>query len=274
MYLGAGGAQQYGRLGVHPPLLNEAWQRKDSLKISEESAARLLLQDLTLCIKNNWPHLMEEAFPMNTRDQNSRHGRIGHRSDHQQSDQPQRQHCQASEQEIIELETDKVNQVLYAPESRRTHSGTSPLDDKVAVGQVIGYDRTPMPRPQPPQRHSSKPAAPAPASAPAAPPTPAPAAPAGRRPFRVQNGPDFIAELKKLQSARRPSRRSPFTSAQNHTPRGDSDPQKNERPAQSDRPAACRSEEQHRHAHHVQRDRHERSHGDPRERKREFSEKI
>jgi 2-oxoglutarate dehydrogenase E2 component (dihydrolipoamide succinyltransferase) len=40
--------------------------------------------------------------------------------------------------EILELETDKVNQVLYAPESGTLHL-TVAVDDDVTIGQVIGH---------------------------------------------------------------------------------------------------------------------------------------
>lgn len=42
------------------------------------------------------------------------------------------------DQEVLELETDKVNQVLYSPESGLLHV-TASIDQTVSVGQVIGY---------------------------------------------------------------------------------------------------------------------------------------
>ena len=42
------------------------------------------------------------------------------------------------EEEVLELETDKVNQVLYAPESGTVHLTVS-VDDVVTPNQVIGY---------------------------------------------------------------------------------------------------------------------------------------
>lgn len=44
----------------------------------------------------------------------------------------------AVDEEILELETDKVNQVLYAPEGGMIELSVD-VDDTVAIGQVIGY---------------------------------------------------------------------------------------------------------------------------------------
>jgi 2-oxoglutarate dehydrogenase E2 component (dihydrolipoamide succinyltransferase) len=63
------------------------------------------------------------------------------------------------DEEILELETDKVNQVLYAPQSGQLSLNVK-KEDKVTVGQVIGFVETdakapaaaaeaPAPKPQP-----------------------------------------------------------------------------------------------------------------------------
>jgi 2-oxoglutarate dehydrogenase E2 component (dihydrolipoamide succinyltransferase) len=78
----------------------------------------------------------------------------------------------AADAEIIELETDKVNQVLYAPAAGQLNF-TVKVGDKVVIGQVIGFIDTeaaapakaPPPVPTP---------IPTPASAPKAPPPPPP----------------------------------------------------------------------------------------------------
>lgn len=75
------------------------------------------------------------------------------------------------DQEILELETDKVNQVLYAPESGVLNLTVSP-DETVTIGQVIGYvdtDGTPSAAAeQPTKKEAAQPkeqSAPAPAPA-------------------------------------------------------------------------------------------------------------
>lgn len=109
----------------------------------------------------------------------------------------------ASEQEIIELETDKVNQVLYAPGAGALTWNVA-VGDKVAVGQVIGTVNTDV------KAQAAAPAAVAPQPKPVAPtpapvPTPTPAAPAAEGPSTRKMAPDFVAELKSPAPATRPT---------------------------------------------------------------------
>lgn len=77
----------------------------------------------------------------------------------------------AMDEEILELETDKVNQVLYAPKGGMVH-WTVEVDDTVTIGQTIGYVDTEA-------NGSAAPPAAAPTTAPAVeqPAPPPPAAP-------------------------------------------------------------------------------------------------
>ncbi|MCB1081266.1 MAG: 2-oxo acid dehydrogenase subunit E2, partial [Chlamydiia bacterium] len=78
------------------------------------------------------------------------------------------------EEEILELETDKVNQVLYAPESGVLHLTVS-VDDKVTPQQVIGtVDTEGKGTPPPPQQEKKSEAPPPPP--PSAPSSPGPGA--------------------------------------------------------------------------------------------------
>lgn len=82
----------------------------------------------------------------------------------------------AADDEILELETDKVNQVLYAPTAGVIHLDVA-VDDTVTVDQVIGYVDGDAAASEAPTAAKEEEA---PAAAPAAPPAPtaAPAAPA------------------------------------------------------------------------------------------------
>ncbi len=74
-----------------------------------------------------------------------------------------------ADEEIVELETDKVNQVLYAPQSGRITLNVK-VEETVAIGQVIGYidtsvqapAETPAPTPPVPQPTAPTPPAPEP----------------------------------------------------------------------------------------------------------------
>lgn len=74
----------------------------------------------------------------------------------------------AMDDELLELETDKVNQVLYAPEAGVVTLTVS-TDDVVKIGQVIGYVdseatvATPEPAPEPKTEPASEAPKPAPA---------------------------------------------------------------------------------------------------------------
>lgn len=106
--------------------------------------------------------------------------------------------------EIIELETEKVNQSLYAQEAGKIDFQVK-VGDKVTIGQVIGSIDTSVQTPSSAPSAEAKPAsapvpAPAPAAKPAASPTPAPAAPSpkpapiGGAPIR-QTPAEFAASL-------------------------------------------------------------------------------
>lgn len=85
------------------------------------------------------------------------------------------------DEEILELETDKVNQVLYAPQAGQI-SLTINVGDTVKIGQLLGTIDTD---------------AKVPAPAPASPPTPAAAAPASSAgPSARKMAPDVLAEMK------------------------------------------------------------------------------
>ena len=86
------------------------------------------------------------------------------------------------EEEILELETDKVNQVLYAPEAG-TLNLTVSVDDKVTPNQVIGFIDTEgkgeaaPPAPEPKKEET----APSPGPAAATPPSPTPSGEGARK---------------------------------------------------------------------------------------------
>jgi 2-oxoglutarate dehydrogenase E2 component (dihydrolipoamide succinyltransferase) len=86
------------------------------------------------------------------------------------------------DEEILELETDKVNQVLYAPESGQLNLSVK-VGDTVKIGQVIGHVDTDV-------KVAAAPVAEAP------PPPPVAAAPVSTGQSARKMAPDFIAELK------------------------------------------------------------------------------
>lgn len=99
-----------------------------------------------------------------------------------------------TDEEIIELETDKVNQVLYAPQAGQLTLTVKP-EERVTIGQVIGSIDTSV------QASVSQPSAPAPAAP--VPGAPVPAAPQAETPsaLPVQESarkmvPDFAKEVK------------------------------------------------------------------------------
>src|SRR5574342_862 len=72
----------------------------------------------------------------------------------------------ARDQDIIELETDKVNQVLHAPEAGRLELSIT-VGQKVTIGQVIGSVDTSVQTkesPKEPAKEPIRPATPPPAS--------------------------------------------------------------------------------------------------------------
>ncbi len=75
----------------------------------------------------------------------------------------------AQDEEVVELETDKVNQVLYAPAAGQLMINVA-VDDIVKIGQLIGYVDTSVAgeteQPPPPPAQESKPLAPPPAETP------------------------------------------------------------------------------------------------------------
>ena len=77
------------------------------------------------------------------------------------------------EEEIIELETEKVNQVLYAPKSGQL-SWNVAVGQTVKIGQIIGSVETEAKAPAEAPKKAPEPKAAAPAAAPAPAPTPAP----------------------------------------------------------------------------------------------------
>ncbi len=98
----------------------------------------------------------------------------------------------AAEQEIIELETDKVNQVLYAPQAGAVTWKVA-VGDKVTIGQVIGTINTDAKAPA---------AQPKTAAAPAPTPTPMPTA---EGPSARNMAPEFVASLSAPAPAPQPA---------------------------------------------------------------------
>ncbi|MBS0604309.1 MAG: 2-oxoglutarate dehydrogenase complex dihydrolipoyllysine-residue succinyltransferase [Verrucomicrobia bacterium] len=100
------------------------------------------------------------------------------------------------DEEILELETDKVNQVLYAPQSGEL-TLTVKKDDTVKIGQVIGFVDTDAKAPAGAPAAPSAPP-PAPEQAPKVPAPPQPSAPSPAPPgesARVMM-PEFAASIK------------------------------------------------------------------------------
>lgn len=95
------------------------------------------------------------------------------------------------DEEILELETDKVNQVLYAPQAGQL-SLTVKVGDSVKIGQLLGTVDTDVQAPS----ATPKAAAPAPAA-----PEPVKAAPASTGPSARKMAPDVVAELKSPKAA-------------------------------------------------------------------------
>ncbi len=90
-----------------------------------------------------------------------------------------------ADEEILELETDKVNQVLYAPQAGRL-TLTVKVDETVKIGQVIGFVETEAQAPAGAQPPPSQPTSP----------QPPPVAKAEEGPSVRKMAPAFIAELK------------------------------------------------------------------------------
>ena len=101
-----------------------------------------------------------------------------------------------ADEEIIELETDKVNQVIYAP-GEGTLNLTVQVNDVVKIGQVIGSIDTAGKK----EEKSTPAPAPAPAPTPAAPPPPPPPS---EGPSARKTSADFIADLGKTPEMKAP----------------------------------------------------------------------
>ncbi len=95
------------------------------------------------------------------------------------------------DEEILELETDKVNQVLYAPQAGQLSLSVK-VGDSVKIGQVLGTVDTDVQAPS----ATPKAAAPAPAA-----PEPVKAAPASTGPSARKMAPDVVAEMKSPKAA-------------------------------------------------------------------------
>ena len=107
------------------------------------------------------------------------------------------------DEDIIELETEKVNQVLHA-----SHDGVLTLtvnkDDKVKIDQVIGYIDTEAKAPA-----AAAPSAPPPAKE--APPKPAPAAPVPSGPSARMMMPEYASSLKEEKKPAAPAPKAQVT---------------------------------------------------------------
>jgi 2-oxoglutarate dehydrogenase E2 component (dihydrolipoamide succinyltransferase) len=98
------------------------------------------------------------------------------------------------DEEILELETDKVNQVLYAPQNGQL-TLTVKKEETVKIGQVIGFVETDAKGPVPP------PSTPESAAKPVAPPPPTPPPPQQAPTNQLGTGtrvmiPDFVSSAK------------------------------------------------------------------------------
>lgn len=96
------------------------------------------------------------------------------------------------DEEVLELETDKVNQVLYAPQAGQLNLSVK-VGDTVKIGQVLGTVDTDV---QAPVATPAAPAAEKPLVKPIEQPAPAAAGPSARK-----MAPDVIAEMKAPQPA-------------------------------------------------------------------------
>ncbi len=107
------------------------------------------------------------------------------------------------DEEILELETDKVNQVLYAPQSGQL-TLTVNKEDKVNIGQVIGFVDTDAKAPSAAAAAPTPPPAAQPAAKPTEP-SPAPAAPLPTSAPKGESArvmmPEFVASLKEEPKA-------------------------------------------------------------------------
>lgn len=98
------------------------------------------------------------------------------------------------DEEVLELETDKVNQVLYAPQAGQLSLSVK-VGDTVKIGQVIGTVDTDVAAPA---AEPAKPAAPVQQA-------PAPAAAASSGPSARKMAPDVLSEMKAPKAAPAPS---------------------------------------------------------------------
>jgi 2-oxoglutarate dehydrogenase E2 component (dihydrolipoamide succinyltransferase) len=103
--------------------------------------------------------------------------------------------------ELLELETDKVNQVLYAPESGQLTLSVK-TGDHVKIGQVIGSVDTAVAGAPAPEAPKAKPAAA----------TPPPPPPQQTGPSARQMAPEFIANLSAPKKAEEKQSAAPTTS--------------------------------------------------------------
>ncbi len=142
-----------------------------------------------------------------------------------------------ADEEIVELETDKVNQVLYAPQAG-TLTLTVAKDQTVKIGQVIGYVETDAKAPAPAETKSAATPAPAP------PPTSAAPKPSDGPTSRIM-APEFVAGLKEKETTTTTFSRSTSccSTCSRKSCRWQEHAQKDEQPAQSDRAKTRRGQE-------------------------------
>lgn len=105
-----------------------------------------------------------------------------------------------ADEEIVELETDKVNQVLYAPQAGALNWQVK-AGDTVKIGQVIGQIDTAAQAPA----AAPSPAKPAPTPTPPPAPQPTPAAPISSSESARKLVPEFITEMKQPPSSTQPA---------------------------------------------------------------------
>ena len=97
------------------------------------------------------------------------------------------------DEEVVEVETDKVNQVLYAPQAGQI-SWSVQVGDKVKIGQVIGFVETDAKAPAEAGKPAEAPQA-TPKAAPQPPAPPAALPPAQEGPSARKMAADVIAEM-------------------------------------------------------------------------------